>query len=925
MTNILLRFLLLLLACCATLSSASAQTSLSVGDVQVLGVTADSPDSYSFVLWKDIAAGTVLRITDNSFTSTAGTTLLTGSENDMSLTFGSGLSAGTVVRFTDGGGVTVSSGTAPTASGTLSGTSNDGDQVFIYQGSAVSGTGFSGRTLLYGFNVGDTNWRSSGTTDAQSSYLPSTLNVAGASFDTDNFDNVEYSGARTGLTTAFYKAAISSSTNYGNENNSYFQLSSTGFTVNATASVYWDANGSTANNGGSGTWDTTTSDRFKNGSSGTTYFRWIDSSAGNSHTAVFAGTAGTVSVASGGVTASGLQFDTTGYTLQNNTVTLLGTTPTINVTTGTSTISSALAGSAGVTKSGNGILVLSGNNTFTGGLKVTGGTLTLGSNNALPSSTVVTLGSGTNSGKLVVGTSTSAVNITITGLATSGTGTANAVVGGNAAMSTLTILDSTSHTYNGVFGGAGTNENNINIVRTGSASGVTTLTGNSTSTGSVSVQTGTISVGSVATGSTAQPLGAGNLIQLGSAGSSSGTLRYTGGAATLDKNITALGNGDDTVQNSGTGLLTLSGTLTKNGTTLTLQGGTSGIKVTGTITGSAADSDLVVDGGAVTLENANTYNGPTYVRNGGTLNANAANALPTSPARTDVVMDDTGSGGSTMNLGTSQSAASLSGAPTSSVALGSNTLTMGKTIGTTTYGGTILGGGNIVKDGASTQVLTNSSNAYSGTTTVNGGTLQVGVAGVGKSGTGATTINGAGAVLAGTGSVEGVYTSVILGIIMPGDNGGASAGTLSTKTLIFTPASSTTVAELQIMSAASFDLLNIGGDLTLNSSSNIVVKSSGYTPSIGDSITLMDWSGLITLGGFSTGDAVRSGSNALGNEGNLDLPDITGIGFWRVEPLVDGGGLTLTVVAVPEPARGLMVLGGAMGLALRRRRGRATR
>jgi len=56
----------------------NAQTSLSVGDVQLLGVTADAPDSYAFVLWKDIAAGTLIRVTDNSFTSTAGTTLLNG-------------------------------------------------------------------------------------------------------------------------------------------------------------------------------------------------------------------------------------------------------------------------------------------------------------------------------------------------------------------------------------------------------------------------------------------------------------------------------------------------------------------------------------------------------------------------------------------------------------------------------------------------------------------------------------------------------------------------------------------------------------------------------------------------------------------------------------------------------------------------------
>lgn len=915
-----------------------AQTVLNVGDVSFLSGEADSngsvADGYSLVTWVTLQPGTVLKFTDNGMASANGSTA-NNSEHVWTFTVGAtAIPAGTTLSF--GFDSPTSNRWNGPASGTTSanlsgfansGLSTSGDQLFVYQG---SGTGanigttpanagaFTG-TLIAGINFGVTD--TSGGIDANSTYTPTSLVNGGAYVTGTNTDNVYYNGVRTGLTNTLFRAATGNATNFTfteTLNTGYNRTGS--FTVGSTASIHWDANGSTANNGGSGTWDTTTNDRFKDSASGTTYLRWVNSSAGNSHTAVFGGTAGTVSVASGGVTASGLQFDTTGYTIQNNTVTLLGTTPTINVTTGTSTISSALAGSSGVTKSGNGTLVLTGSNSFTGGLNVTSGSVALGSNNALASSAVVTLGSGASSGRLVVGTSSSAVNLTITGLATSGTGTANAVVGGNAAMSTLTILDSGSYTYNGVFGGAGTNENNINIVRAGSGSGTTTLTGNSTTTGTVSVQTGTISVGSVATGSTAQPLGAGNLIQLGSAGSSSGTLRYTGGAATLDKNITALGDGEDTVQNSGTGLLTLSGTLTKNGTTLTLQGGSSGIRVTGTITGSAADSDLVVDGGAVTLENANSYNGPTYIRNGGTLNANAANALPTSPARSDVLMDDAGSGGSTMNLGTSQSAASLSGEASSSVILGSNTLTVGKTVGTTTYGGTILGGGNFVKDGGSTQVITNAGNAYSGTTTVSGGTLQVGVAGTGKSGTGATTLNGVGAVLAGTGSVEGVYTSVILGIIMPGDNGGAGVGTLSTKTLIFTPASSTTVAELEIVSAASFDMLSITGDLTLNSSSNIVIKGSSYAPAIGDTFTLMDWDGLVALGGFNLGDAVRTGNNALGNEGNLDLPDISGIGFWRVDPFLDGGGLTLTIVPTPEPTRGGLLLAVATMVGLRRRR-----
>jgi hypothetical protein len=77
-------------------------------------------------------------------------------------------------------------------------------------------------------------------------------------------------------------------------------------------------------------------------------------------------------------------------------------------------------------------------------------------------------------------------------------------------------------------------------------------------------------------------------------------------------------------------------------------------------------------------------------------------------------------------LGASQSIASLSGAASSNVTLGSNTITIGTTSGSTTYAGRITGGSNsaLIKDGASTQVLTGNNTGFTGTTTVNGtGTL----------------------------------------------------------------------------------------------------------------------------------------------------------------------------------------------------------
>jgi fibronectin-binding autotransporter adhesin len=247
---------------------------------------------------------------------------------------------------------------------------------------------------------------------------------------------------------------------------------------------------------------------------------------------------------------------------------------------------------------------------------------------------------------------------------------------------------------------------------------------------------------------------------------------------------------------------------------------------------------------------------------------------------------------------------------------------------TVSFSGVIKDGSNgakgITKTGAGTVVLSGS-NTYTGSTILNDGNLQVGLSGSGKTGTGNVTVDGSGAVLSGSGTVDGSSTSVILGVVKPGDSGGTLTGTLNTKTLIFTPASSTTVAELQILGSTagsnlSADKINITGDLTLNSFSNLFVNGSGYTAAVGDAFTIIDWSGLLTLNSFSTGSNMRTGNNDDANEENLDLPNISGIGLWDITNFSSGGALTLTVVAVPEPTRGMLMLLGSMLLIFRRRR-----
>ena len=126
--------------------------------------------------------------------------------------------------------------------------------------------------------------------------------------------------------------------------------------------------------GGAGTWDTT----LTNWWDGAANVAWL----GTTDTAVFGGLAGGAVVINtgSGISAGGLTFGTTGYTISGNAgadvLTLAGATPTVSVSgANTATINAIIAGTAGFTKSGTGTLVLGGANSNSGVASVTGGTL----------------------------------------------------------------------------------------------------------------------------------------------------------------------------------------------------------------------------------------------------------------------------------------------------------------------------------------------------------------------------------------------------------------------------------------------------------------------------------------------------------------------------------------------------------------------
>jgi autotransporter-associated beta strand protein len=120
------------------------------------------------------------------------------------------------------------------------------------------------------------------------------------------------------------------------------------------------------------------------------------------------------------------------------------------------------------------------------------GTLKLGVDQAIPTTSVVTLGSGTTDGTLDL----NAFNQTIAGLQDSGTGKRR-VINSGAGTPTLTINNATHYTFAGTLGN--TAQDNFNLIKTGS--GTLTLAGANTYSGTTTVNGGRLLVdGSLSSG-----------------------------------------------------------------------------------------------------------------------------------------------------------------------------------------------------------------------------------------------------------------------------------------------------------------------------------------------------------------------------------------------------------------------------------------
>jgi autotransporter-associated beta strand protein len=218
--------------------------------------------------------------------------------------------------------------------------------------------------------------------------------------------NLNFSGVQTVNALSFGSTPMAPGT-YGAVGNTSVTYQNAAFTGSGILSVggqtaFWDpsALNATPGSGGTGSWDSSTSDWF-NGTSDTTW------TAGN--TATFAGSPGTVTL-NASVSADGLTFGTNNYTLTgSSTLTLSGasgnSTPMITIPSGNTTIACPVTVSVptnALIVNGPGTLALTEANSFTNSTVVTGGaTLSVNSiadNGTSAVGALGTFGNGTSTG-----------------------------------------------------------------------------------------------------------------------------------------------------------------------------------------------------------------------------------------------------------------------------------------------------------------------------------------------------------------------------------------------------------------------------------------------------------------------------------------------------------------------------------------------
>lgn len=437
--------------------------------------------------------------------------------------------------------------------------------------------------------------------------------------------------------------------------------------ASAGAAQFWDGANTTFDgtvHGGSGTWNNFTTNFTDAGVT-------VNQSWQNG-VAIFSAGPGTV-ILGDNIAFQGLQFTVDGYTIAGGVGFELDPTGIALITTDAGVgamISAPIDGSGGINKAGDGLLTLSGDNSYAGGTTVSGGTLSVGDDTNLG---LAGVGLVLNGGELQTSADFSS-------------GRKVTLVPSVNGLNELEAATATTATYTGVISGSGGL-----LIGAFDQTGTVVLTAVNTYTDGTTISGGVLSVGSD------ENLGDGS------------------GGITLDEGE----------------LLTSASLTTFRPIALTVNGGTLAAATgqtadfQGNITGPGSLS--VGDGvnaGTVEFSGANTYTGPTTVQNGVTLQAKSVGAFSAGSAF--VILGNLDLNGFSSQIGSLAGNGTVTnGAPFSRAVL-----TTGADNSDSTFSGVLRNGAPgallfLTKAGSGTLVLTGA-NTYTGGTIITGGNLQLG-------------------------------------------------------------------------------------------------------------------------------------------------------------------------------------------------------